>query len=160
MMPVGDKGQALVELPYAIVLICMLIILLVQPVIFLYTRMVLGQVAAGVCRIVATEAQTPAGSKEIMMNSYAADKLQSMPNGKAFYVKGSMRIEVKGNAKSEQIEVTVSVKQEPLPLMGLFVNAGLAGDVTVSGTARARGAQVGVQGSPRSAPQTYGFVEK
>ncbi|MCL2403855.1 MAG: hypothetical protein FWC86_06490 [Coriobacteriia bacterium] len=152
----GDRGQALVELPYVILLSCALVLLTVQPLVFLYTQMALGQIASGIGRIVATEAATPAGGREVLIRAYAADKLEGLPQGKAFRVPGTLRIEIAGDAQSEQIEVVVSVKQEPLPLMGLLLGAGIGEDIEVSGRAFTRGAQVGVEGTPRGAPQQYG----
>jgi len=154
----NENGQALAELPWVVLLICVLVLLLMQPVVFLYTQMALGQVAAGICRIVATEDVTPAGSTERLVRAYAIDKLEGLPKGSAFRIPGTLRIEIKGNSRSEHIEVIVSVKQKPLPLMGLLVGAGPDKDVEVSGRAVTRGAQLGVEGSPRSAPQRFGFT--
>ena len=154
----NDSGQALAELPLVVLLICTLVLFLLQPVIFLYTQMTLGQVASGICRIVATEDTALTGSKERLIRAYAVDKLEGLPKGSAFRVPGTLRIEIKGNARSEHIEVVVSVKQKPLPLMGLLVGAGPGKDIEVSGRAATRGAQLGVEGSPRSAPQSFGFA--
>jgi len=153
-----DKGQALVELPYVLLLACVLILLMVQPVIYLYTHMALGQIAAGISRIVATEDSMSGTSKEILLRSYAADKLEGLPRGRAFWVPGTLRIEVSGDANSEVIEVQVSVKQEPLPLMGLLLGAGINQDVEVTGRAVTRGTRIGVTGTPQDAPQQFGFV--
>ena len=152
----NERGQALAELPYVALLVCTLILLLVQPSIFLYTQMALGQIASGICRIVATEDATPTGSKERLIRAYALDKLEGLPKGEAFRVPGTLRIETKGNAQSEQIEVRVSVKQKPLPLMGLLVGAP-GKDIEVSARAVTQGTQLGVAGSPKSAPQRFGF---
>ncbi|MCL2438231.1 MAG: hypothetical protein FWE48_00420 [Coriobacteriia bacterium] len=154
-----EDGQALVELPYVIVLSCVLILLTLQPAVFLYTQMALGQIASGIGRIVATEDANPTGSKEILIRAYASDKLEGLPRGKAFRIPGTLRIDVAGDARSDQIEVVVSVKQEPLPLIGLLLGAGISQDVEVSGRAVTRGAQIGVQGTPKNAPQHYGHVQ-
>lgn len=156
----SERGQSLAEVPIAILLACILVLMVVQPVIYLYTQMTLAQVAAGICRIVATEEDTPAGRKETMIRMYATDKLKSLPQGRAFYLAGTLRIEIEGNAKSEQIKVSVFVKQEPLPLMGLLSKTDSSGQVMSKGMAKTRGAHRGVEGSPHSAPQTYGFIDK
>jgi len=152
----GDSGQALVEAPFVIPIVCILVLMLVQPVATLYTKMVLGQTAAGICRIVATEDTVPSGSRERLIKAYAADKLEGLPSGRIFRVPGTLEVDVQGNAQSDLITVTVSVKQQPLPLMGLLVGAGRAGQLEVSGSASTRGARLGVEGNPRSAPQSYG----
>ena len=125
----------------------------------LYTQMALGQIAAELTRIVATEEGTPSGSRETLLKSYVADKLESLPRGSAFRVPGTLRVSVSGNARSEHIEVKVSVRQKPLPLMGLLTGAGVNGDVEVTGRAVSSGAWVGVEGSPKTAPQTFGKTD-
>ncbi|MCL2679977.1 MAG: hypothetical protein FWF11_00645 [Coriobacteriia bacterium] len=152
-----DRGQALVELPYVIVIVCVLILLTLQPVVYLYTQMALGQIASGLCRIVATE-EAAGSSRDLLLRSYAADKLEGLPRGKAFWVPGTLRIAVSGDATSEVIEVQVTVKQEPLPLTGLLLGAGINQDLEVTGRAVTTGARYGVLGTPQDAPQHFGFV--
>ncbi|MCL2525519.1 MAG: hypothetical protein FWE46_00485 [Coriobacteriia bacterium] len=154
-----DSGQALAELPVVVILVCIVIMMLLQPVATLYTKMALGQVAASVARVVATETADVSGSREIALSAYAQEKLEGLPAGAAFRVPGTTRVHIQGNARSELIEVVVSVRQQPLPLMGLLVGAGMQGDLEVRGRARTKGAQVGVVGSPRGAPQSFGYVK-
>ena len=154
-----ERGQALAELPLVIVLVCVLALMLIQPLVYLYTKMALGQIAAELTRVVATEEGAPSGSREILLKSYVADKLESLPQGSAFRVPGTLRVTVSGDAHSERIEVQVSVKQKPLPLMGLLTGAGINGDIEVTGRAAGTGAWVGVEGSPQSAPQVFGKID-
>jgi hypothetical protein len=155
----GESGQALAELPFVIVLVCLLALLLVQPVVQLYTKTVLGQVAAELTRVVATEGQSLGGSREVLLKAYAADKLEGLPKGSAFCVPGSLRVQTGGSARSKRLEVQVSVRQQPLPLMGLLTGAGVNGSVEVTGRAVAEGAWCEVQGLPQDAPQVFGMVE-
>jgi hypothetical protein len=154
----AEDGQALVEVPYAVLLSCLLVLLAVQPVIFLYTQMTLSQIATGIGRIAATEEASPSESRERLIRSYAADKLEGLPKGKAFRIPGTLQIEIEGNAQSERIEVVVSLMQEPLPVVGLLFAAGRDGQREVIGRAATRGAQVDVEGTAQTAPQHYGNV--
>ena len=154
----SEKGQALVELPWIILFSCVLVLMMLQPMVFLCTQMALGQIASGVARIAATEETALTGSREVLIRAYAADKLEGLPRGSAFRVPGTLRVDVKGNAQSERIEVEVSVRQRPLPLMGILLGAGINQDVTVSGKAVTRGAHTAVEGTAKSAPQSYGNV--
>ncbi|MCL2605955.1 MAG: hypothetical protein FWD93_01560 [Coriobacteriia bacterium] len=152
-----DSGQALVELPYVILLTCILIFVVVQPALYLYTQMALGQIAAGVCRIVATEPQNISGKRDTVIRAYVADKIESLPDARVFRIKESIDVQVVGNANSQKIEAVVSVDQVPMPLMGLLLKAGVNKPVKVSGRASTHGAHIGVEGSPQSAPQSFGF---
>jgi Tfp pilus assembly protein PilE len=153
----SERGQALVELPFVVVLVCVLSLVLLQPLVQLYTKMVLGQVAAGLCRVVATQGEEVAGTQQVLLSAYAADKLEGLPKGSAFYQPGSLRVEVSGAAHTERIEVQVSVRQTPLPLIGFLWGGKGRGSTTVTGRASATGAWRGVSGTPESAPQTFGF---
>ncbi|MCL2379231.1 MAG: hypothetical protein FWC81_00370 [Coriobacteriia bacterium] len=154
----NEKGQALAELPWVILIMCVLILMMIQPAIYLYTQMTLGQVAVGIGRIVATKDEETGHGQDGLLHSYAADRLAGLPRGDAFWIPGTLQVEVSGNSRSEVIEVSVSLKQEPLPLMGFLVGASINQNVEVTGHAVVRGTQQGVEGTPQNAPQQFGFV--
>ena len=154
----SEKGQALAELPYVVLVSCLLILMMLQPAVFLYTQMALGQIASGVARIAATEETTLTSSKERLIRSYVADKLEGLPKGSAFRIPGTLRVDVKGNAYSERIEVEVRVDQKPLPLMGPLMGVGVNESVTVTGKAVTSGTRIGVEGTAKNAPTVYGNV--
>ena len=154
----SEKGQALAELPYVVLVSCLLILMMLQPAVFLYTQMALGQIASGVARIAATEEATLTSSKERLIRSYVADKLEGLPKGSAFRIPGTLRVDVKGNAYSERIEVEVRVDQKPLPLLAPLMGVGVNGNVTVTGKAVTSGTRVGVEGTAKNAPTVYGNV--
>jgi hypothetical protein len=151
-------GQAIVEAPFVIIALCLMAILLFQPVVQLYTRMVLGQVAGELARVAAVDVE---GGKVLQARyeAWAADKLRTLPAGTAFSIPGSLKVVVQGNARSERISVQLSVRQKALPFFSFLGKRGDKGTVTITGKAHAPGTLTQVSGSPSKAPQIYGFVE-
>lgn len=136
----NERGQALVEAPVIIVTLCLLALIMFQPIVTLYTKMVLGAAAASLCRTVATE---DSGASDRLLQTYAEGKIAGLPRGAAFQVPGSLRLEITGDACAEQVSVRLSLKQKTLPLLGLLVGAGNAGVVEVTAEARSVGALAG-----------------
>jgi len=139
----GERGQALTEAPVVIVTLCVLALILFQPVVTLYTKMVLGASAASLCRVVATEAGSDASAKQRLLQTYAEGKIAGLPRGSAFQIPGSLKLEVSGNASSDQVRVRLSLTQKTLPLLGLLVGADRAGRTEVAAEACSRGALAG-----------------
>jgi hypothetical protein len=154
-----DSGQALAEAPFVVMVLCALVVVLLQPLALLYTKMVVGQVAADLTRVVACSEDAHAGS--VLLKAYAADKLEGLPKGSAFVVPGTLQVAVSGNARTARVQVTVSVEQEPLPLFGFLGGSGVSSRraVKVIGTATAVGALSEVSGTPADAPQAFGMVD-
>ncbi|MDR1775464.1 MAG: hypothetical protein LBS17_03280 [Actinomycetes bacterium] len=152
----NDAGFSLVETPLVVLCVCLLCLILLQPVVTCYTRLCLGQVAGELARIVATD---PAGADNDAQTRYkvwAADRLTGLPEGSAFRVAGSLQLQVQGDPGADTVKVTLSLRQKPLPLVGLFGGHASGDTVEVSASALSTGAQHAVEGSPATAPQTYG----
>ncbi len=148
-----DRGQALTEAPVIITVLCVLSLILLQPVVTLYTKMVLGAAAASLCRVVATEAGgRDAASGQRLLWTYAEGKIAGLPRGSAFQIPGSLRVEVSGDAYADKVSVQLSLSQKTLPLLGLLVGAGSNGSVEVSAEAHSVGA---FAGSGQSASYEY-----
>jgi len=153
----SEQGQALVEAPVIIVTICMLALILFQPIVTLYTKMVLGSAAASLCRVVATDSASPgsggdASASTRLLQTYAEGKIAGLPRGSAFQVPGSLRLEVAGDAHAAKVSVRLSLTQKALPLLGLLVGADRGGAVEVSAEAHSVGA---LAGSGQSAAYEY-----
>jgi len=136
----------LVEAPVIIMTICVLVLILFQPVVTLYTKMVLGAAAASLCRVVATEdpgSEGDASSRDRLLQAYTQGKIAGLPQGTAFQIPHSLQMEVTGDAYADQVTVRLSLDQKALPLLGLMVGAGHNGTVEVSAEARSVGALVG-----------------
>jgi len=146
-----ERGQALVEAPVVILTLCLLTLILFQPVVTLYTRMVLGAGAASLCRVVATESALldgdgdsgDGGASARLLKTYAAGKIAGLPRGSAFQIPGSLKVDVSGDAHGAHIQVRLSLMQKALPLLGLLVGADKRGQVEVSAEACSVGALAG-----------------
>jgi len=153
----SEDGQALAEAPIIIVTLCVLALILFQPIVTLYTKMVLGSAAASLCRVVATDSASSglsgdASASARLLQTYAEGKIAGLPRGSAFQVPGSLRLEVTGDAHSAQVSVRLSLDQKALPLLGLLVGAGRNNTVKISAEAHSVGALVG---SDQSATYEY-----
>lgn len=106
------------------------ILLLVQPGIVLYDRIVMKDAAAQGCRVLATLSADD-GTAE----AFVRRRLGSVPQQDAFHVHGgdgcSWRIEFAGGPASDKVAVTVGNEIKPLPLIGF--GAALLGVVNDAG---------------------------
>jgi competence protein ComGC len=155
----SDSGQALTELPIAVLIASVVIIFLLQPITSMYTKMVLGQTAASAVRIVAAQSEEGLSASESTLKPYVADKLQSLPKGEFFWIPGSLKVELIGGPSSDLVRVRISLQQRPLPLIGMFLGKGAGGKIEVSGEASGKSAFSELDGSVLEAPDTYGCVQ-
>jgi hypothetical protein len=154
----NEYGQALAELPVVVLVLCVLALLLLQPLAMLYTKMALGQVAAELSRVAACAGTATVPADEKALTVWAADKLEGLPKGSAFMMPGSLKVSVSGDAHSTEVKVRVSVRQKPLVLPAFFGRSS-GGTVEVSGHASAPGTLLDVEGEPASAPQVFGKTD-
>lgn len=98
-----------------------LLLLLVQPAILLYDRMVMQAAATETCRLLATAA--PAGGvDEGRCEEYARHRLGSIPSVDAFHVHDggcTWNVELQGDESSAVVSVRISTEVKPLPLVGM-----------------------------------------
>ena len=95
----------------------LLMLLLLQPGIVLYDRLVMGDAAAEGCRLLAT-ANESSGAYE----AFIRHKLASVPQHDCFHVhRGSCswRIEMSGNEDSGSVTVRIANELKPLPLFDM-----------------------------------------
>ncbi|MBQ3387238.1 MAG: pilus assembly protein [Eggerthellaceae bacterium] len=106
-------------------------LLLIQPGIVLYDRIVMRDAAAEACRVL----MTLPGGDDGTLESFVRRRLGSVPQTDAFHVHGtsgcSWRIACVGGASSDKVSVTVGNEIRPLPLIGF--GAGLLGAVNEAG---------------------------
>ncbi len=138
----NDRGQALAEAPIVVIVLCCLLLMLFQPIAMLYTKMVLGQTAASLCRTLATD------DEGHDLKAYAQSKLEGLPQGSAFQVPGSLEVRTSGGPSTPEVRVEVSLKQRPLPLMGFLVGTNTQGLITVTGKASCPGTRTNSTQSP------------
>ena len=124
-----DGGQATIEAAIFVPIVFLLIVLLCQPAILLYDRMVMSSAAGQAVRMLATRASNaPNGGYEQVVKA----QLSAIPHSDVFHVGGdSWRIELEGGETSREVVVSIENRLRPLPLVGLI--AGAAGLVDGDG---------------------------
>ena len=131
----GRRGQSTVEAAFALPVLVVLVLLLVQPAIVLYDRIVMQGAAAEGCRLLATASGSGAGACE----EFVRRRLGAVPELDQFHVHSSgcsWLIELSGDEGSDTTSVRISTDVRPLPLIGgameLFGMTDAAGNITVA----------------------------
>ena len=121
------RGQATVEAAVMLPVVFALIMLLAQPAILLFDRMVMeGAAAQGLRMLASRQADAP----DRGITSLIEAQLAPIPAIDIFHVGGSAwDIEIQGNEASDEVSVTIENKVRPLPLLGMpLYLAGALGD--------------------------------
>ena len=131
----GYAGQATVEAAFLIPVVFLLLLMIVQPGILLYDRIVMGAAASETCRLLATSAPDTVASCE----AFARNRLAGVPPVAIFHVHEgdaacSWRIELAGDESSDEVRVGIETAVRPLPL--LDVGASLLGLLDAAGNLR------------------------
>lgn len=117
-----DSGQAVVEAAFALPVMMLLAMMLVQPAIILYDRTVMQAAAAEGCRLLATAAASEGDSSS---EDYVRRRLSAVPQQDLFHVHGSScswDIDLAGDSSSSEVSVRIGNRVKLLPLF----NAGAA----------------------------------
>ena len=118
---VRQRGQATVEAAILIPVLFLLLLLLIQPAILLYNRMVMQNAAAEACRLLSTQADTGEHSAE-KYEAYVKRRLASIPSIDIFHAhvgENTWKIELIGGESSSEVTVRITNKLKPLPLLDL-----------------------------------------
>lgn len=113
----GDAGQTTVEAAFALPVLLLLVLLLVQPGIVLYDRMVMAAAAAEGCRVLAT-----GDGDEDACVAFVKRRLGAVPQHDHFHVHSSgctWEVRCEGGGASERSQVTVRTEVRPLPLLDM-----------------------------------------
>ena len=120
------RGQATVEAAFAIPVLFVLLLMLLQPGIILYDRMVMRHAAAEGCRLMATHAPASGFSSQ-RCTEMVKRQLSAVPPHDLFHVHApecSWNVELAGGEDSSRVEVTITNRVKLLPLFdmaGAFV---------------------------------------
>lgn len=120
------RGQATVEAAIALPVVFTLLLMLIQPSIVLYDRMVMQQAAAEGCRVLVSSDGSADNLR--LCEDYIRRRLSAVPQQECFHVhedECSWDIELIGSATSGEVSVSIATKLRPLPL--LDTAAALAG---------------------------------
>ena len=115
-----EAGQATVEAAFALPILCLLILLLIQPGILLYDRMVMQAAAAEGCRLLTT-ASADYGSVSDSCDAFVRHRLASIPPLACFHVHEgdcSWVITPSGDETAQTVSVSITNEVQPLPLLG------------------------------------------
>lgn len=149
----GERGQSTVEAAVALPVVFLLVLLLVQPGIVLYDRMVMASAAAEGCRLLATGDGDAATCED-----YVRRRLGAVPQADIFHVHSTgctWEVLCEGGGASDTSRVTVRTEVRPLPLLdggaallGLVNERGnVTVEVSVSVPTRAEWAQGSLGGA-------------
>lgn len=134
-----ERGQATVEAAFALPVLLLLVLLLAQPGIVLYDRMVMGSAAAEGCRLLATSEGDGA-----QVADFVRRRLGAVPQQDNFHVHSSgctWEVVCEGGGAADESRVTVRTEVRPLPLLDMGATLlGLVnerGNLVVEVTARA-----------------------
>lgn len=115
-----QSGQTTVEAAYLIPVLLLLLLMLIQPMILLYNRMVMENAAAEGCRLLAT-ATTQGPYSHEKYEGYIKRRLASIPPLDIFHVHDSgcsWVITMEGDENSSEVRVSIVNQVKPLPLLG------------------------------------------
>lgn len=125
-----DRGQATVEAAFVLPVFMLLVLMLIQPGIVLYDRVVMQGAAAEGCRLLATSQS--GGLSADRCEDYVRRRLGAIPQQDCFHVHGdncSWNIELVGGESSSEVTVRIRNELKPLPLFdGAAVMLGLCND--------------------------------
>lgn len=114
-----DRGQSSIEAAFMLPILFLLLLLLIQPGIWLYDRMVMGAAATEACRLLCTLSVQEVG--EGYCEDYIRRRLGSLPPHECFHrhePECSWKIELSGNESSEEVSVRIGNELMPLPILG------------------------------------------
>ena len=112
------RGQGTVEAAIAIPILFILMLLLLQPAIVLYDRVVMGNAAAEACRLIATSTDA-LGSMSGSSEAFVRHRLAAIPQHECFHAHEdgcSWDIELSGDESSGVVTVRIANELKPLPL--------------------------------------------
>ena len=115
----NEGGQATVEAAFLIPVLLAGLLLLVQPGILLYDRMVMNAAASEACRLLATKTDA-AGAMAESCEAFVRHRLGSIPPVSCFHVHEggcSWDISFEGDETSDTVSVVIANEARPLPLL-------------------------------------------
>lgn len=117
----AESGQGTVEAAFALPVLMTLLLMLIQPGIVLYDRMVMQAAAAEGCRLLATSTGS-LGAMDEACEAFIRHRLGSVPQQECFHVHEgsngcSWKIRFDGDESSQTVEVRIENELRPLPLL-------------------------------------------
>ena len=107
-----ERGQSTVEAAFLFPVVFVLVLLLVQPGILLYDRIVMEGAAADACRLLATKTDAQEGV-DAQCEAYVRRRLGAVPQQECFHVhEGSCTWEIRleGDERSQRVRVSIATE--------------------------------------------------
>ena len=114
----NDSGQGSLEAAIAIPVLFIMLLMLIQPSIVLYDRMIMHEAAVEGCRLLATKASSYGGSTQAC-EAYVRHRLSAVPQHDCFHIHGdecSWDIRLEGDDSSGSVSVYIGNELKALPL--------------------------------------------
>jgi Flp pilus assembly protein TadG len=114
----ADAGQGTVEAAFVLPVLLIALLLLIQPGILLYDRIVMENAAAEGCRLLATKTDA-FGDADGSCEAFVRHRLAAIPPVDCFHMHDggcTWDIAMNGGEKSKKVTVAISTKVKPLPL--------------------------------------------
>ena len=116
-----ESGQGTVEAAFLVPVLFLGLLLLLQPGILLYDRVVMQGAASEACRLLATKSDA-AGDMDESCVAFVRHRLSAVPQVDCFHVHDdeecSWQITLEGDQSSQSVCVTIATEARPLPLLG------------------------------------------
>lgn len=112
-------GQGSIEAAFLIPVLFVSLLLLIQPGILLYDRMVMNAAASEACRLLATKTDV-LGAMDESCEAFVRHRLGCVPPIPCFHVhdtKASWEISFQGDESAEEVSVTIAHEVHPLPFI-------------------------------------------
>lgn len=122
-LSVLNRGQAVVEGAFLIPVILLMLMLLIQPGILLYDRMVMNAAASEGCRLIATKGTS---IDEQAYEEFIRRRLGAIPQQDNFHVHSSgcsWVIELAGGEEAQSVSVSIETQVKPLPFFDFGAQA-------------------------------------
>lgn len=127
------RGQGTVEAAFVIPILFITMLLLIQPGIILYDRMVMNAACAEGCRVLATSTDAYGSGREAC-EAFVRHRLASIPPQDCFHVHDAgctWEVSLVGDESSDSVTVSIKNQVKPLPLFD--------GAATLAGMTNANG---------------------
>lgn len=112
------RGQATIEAAFAIPVLMVLMLMIIQPSIILYDKVVMADAAAEGCRMLTTSSQ----GQGQLCEDFIRRRLSAVPQVDIFHVHTtgcSWDIQLSGNQTTDVCTVSISTEVKPLPLFDI-----------------------------------------
>lgn len=119
-----EEGQATVEAAILLPVVMVVLALLLQPAMLLYTRVVMSGAAAEGARLATTASHDEV---ESLVDGYVRRRLRAVPDAACFHEGGSDAWDISVTQDGSRVCVVIGGHARPLPLVG--VTAGLVGQM-------------------------------